>query len=512
MNIREEIAQTAAARHWERVGISRHYGVALILSSLHSQKSCGIGEFFDLLPLLPWCRSLGLDLIQLLPLNDTGEDPSPYNPLSAFALHPIYLSLHALPYLTPQREHHLSTLSRNSGTVDYASVLREKMHFLECYFSDTYEKYAESADYKKFIEEERSWLRSYGEFRALREQFPGVLWKEWPVEARAEAKRSLFYQFVQYLAFTQLSHLLEEARKAGVLLKGDVPFLLSRESAEVWSQRDLFFLDRAAGAPPDMYTDGQYWGFPVYNWEVLRKNNFSFWRERLRFASRFYDLYRLDHVAGFYHIWTIPVGAPAKSGFYVPAQLEEALRQGEEILRLFLEASPLLPVGEDLGAVPPQIRESLRRLGIPGTRVMRWERDWDHGAAFIPFDHYTPLSMTTLSTHDSETVTLWWANPEARECANFHKWEYNPLLSDVQRRALLKESFGTSSLLHINLLQEYLACFPELVAENPVRERINIPGTVVPTNWAYRLRPSVEELVAHVPLQQLFRELITRAF
>jgi 4-alpha-glucanotransferase len=175
-----------------------------------------------------------------------------------------------------------------------------------------------------------------------------------------------------------------------------------------------------------------------------------------------------------------------------------------------LNASPMLPIAEDLGTVPLAVRRTLMELGICGTKVMRWERHWDQDGAFIPIQNYPELSMTCVSTHDSETLQIWWKErkDEAEKYAQFKGWEYTPELLNPQRKHILWDSHHTTSLFHINLLQEYFAIFPELVWSDPQDERINIPGKILPTNWTYRFRPSVEEFTTHADLESAMKGIL----
>jgi 4-alpha-glucanotransferase len=166
----------------------------------------------------------------------------------------------------------------------------------------------------------------------------------------------------------------------------------------------------------------------------------------------------------------------------------------------------MLPIGEDLGTVPKIVGPVLKEMGICGTKVIRWERENEQSNRFIPFHNYSPISLTCLSTHDSETLVGWWKTfrDEAKAFADFKGWTYTPDLSEKQREEILWDCHHTSSLFHVNLLQEYLAFFPELTWPNPEDERINIPGTVSSKNWSYRFRPSVETIVSH---QALFSKM-----
>jgi 4-alpha-glucanotransferase len=197
-------------------------------------------------------------------------------------------------------------------------------------------------------------------------------------------------------------------------------------------------------------------------------------------------------------------------GTFEPEDPKLWIAHGEKILRMMLDSVSMLPIGEDLGVIPPEVRICLLKLGICGTKVMRWERDWHApGQPYIPFDQYPKASMTTLSTHDSEQLELWWAThpEEAKVFAEMKGWDYTRDLSNERYRQILWDSHHTSSLLHINLLQEYLALFPELRSGNFEDERINVPGVISNRNWSCRYSSSVEHLVEHGGLKQLMRDL-----
>ena len=170
----------------------------------------------------------------------------------------------------------------------------------------------------------------------------------------------------------------------------------------------------------------------------------------------------------------------------------------------------MLPIAEDLGVIPPGVRETLAELGICSTKVIPWERHWDTDQSYIPLSAYSPLSTCCLSTHDSQTLALWWENApeEAKLFAHSLGLPYKSPLSPHERKQILSACHNSSSLFHIDLLQEYLALFPELVHPTLEQERINVPGTVSPTNWAYRLVPSLEQLKAHRALKKTLSDIL----
>jgi len=505
--------------HWRKIGLRPHHGIAVPLASLRTKKSCGIGEFKDLIPLIDWCHSIGLDVIQLLPLYDTGDDPSPYNALSSCALDPIYLSLADLPELYDLETDleifaPLTQLSR----IAWHEVKHQKIQWLTRYFLQRYDDVFLEPSYQHFLRE-HPWLRTYALFKAYKDEYGGKHWLDWPQElhsphfsALEEKRESVdFHCFLQYLCFQQLSQVHDHASRAKVLLKGDIPISLSPDSADVWAERELFDLHLSAGAPPDYYNpQGQWWGFPLFNWDAMRVHHFAWWKRRLHIMSKFFHLYRIDHIVGYFRIWAIPPGAKPTEGHFVPSQETEWEKQGREILDAMIAASSLLPMAEDLGTIPKFVPLVLKELGICQTKVLRWQRNWDGDKRFIPYNQYEPFSLTTLSTADSEPLALWWKKfpDEAGAFAEFKHWTYKPTLTYNQHLEILRDSHHTSSLFHINLLQDTLALFPELVSPNPEDERINIPGTQLPTNWTYRFRPFIEELAAHEDLKQAFRQII----
>ena len=255
-----------------------------------------------------------------------------------------------------------------------------------------------------------------------------------------------------------------------------------------------------------MYSkEGQNWGFPIYDWKALERQDDFWWRQRLAIAGEFYDIYRVDHIVGLFRIWAVPEGKTAVEGSFIPQDPATWIAHGRRILQMMLNSSAMLPIGEDLGTIPPEVRVCLRELGICGTKVMRWERAWHEDGHFLPINSYPAASMTTVSTHDSETLTLWWNHQtaEANLFAQQKRWNYAVPLPQQYLFEILRDSHYSSSLFHINLLNEYLALFPELVWPNPKMERINVPGTISNTNWSYRIRPSIEEIVQHRDLATL---------
>ncbi len=295
-------------------------GISVPVSALRTASGCGTGEFADLVPLGRWCRSVGIGLIQLLPVNDTGTNSSPYSALSAFALHPLYLSLDQVPgaeaFAAEIDAHRRETARRN---LSYAATRELKVSILRRIHEA---RAAEIASDPGFEAWRRSnpWVVPYAVFTALKGQTTNAAWSTWgdmadPSPAAVEQwwnahpAQCMPAAWMQYLLEGQLAAASTALASLGVMLKGDLPILMSRESVDVWSERMFFDLSGVAGAPPDMFSPlGQNWGFPVYDWESLGRQGYRWWKDRLRQAGKFFHAFRIDHVLGFFRIWRIPHG------------------------------------------------------------------------------------------------------------------------------------------------------------------------------------------------------------
>ena len=490
------------ASHWEKVGFFPHHGICLPLSALRTQQSSGIGEFLDLLPLIEWCKEIGFDCLQLLPLNDQGMDLSPYNPLSSCALDPIYLSLKSLP---DAKDLEIFAPYNTLPRLARREVKTLKMQWLHRYFENAFPSVEKTKEYQAFLKK-YTWLTDYVRFMTLKERYNYLHWKDWPSSLYSPTQKELdFHSFVQYLCFSQLEKVRSFATSSSFLLIGDLPILLSGDSADVWAHPSLFRLDLAAGAPPDRYNvRGQKWGFPLFNWDEMYKTDFGWWKERLHTIESLYHIYRLDHVVGFFRIWAIPLQGNPEEGSFIPPDSALWEEQGKKILQILIDHCSLLPIAEDLGTIPPFVPSVLKDLGICGMKILRWQGD-------LLYEKYEPLSITAISTPDMEPLALWWQKhpEEATSFAKRKHWAYEVPFSAKQQIAILKDAHHTASLFHINPFQEYLFAFPELKWGNWEEERINVPGILSPTNWTYRFRPYLEEIIKHGPFAKMLREVLS---
>ncbi len=305
-------------------------GVVIPVFSLRSEGSCGVGDFGDLKAMVDWAALTKMRVIQLLPVYDTTihknwMDSYPYNSISIYALHPQYVDLRRLP--GPADEKEAAEYERRRAAVnalpqvDYQAVNALKQEYLRAAFRREGAEVLSSAHFAAFFGKNEDWLRPYAAFCVLRDRFGTADFRSWPIHARYKPEdirafcqpsapdygEVSFYYYVQYCLHVQLSDTSDYARAKGIILKGDIPIGISRNSVEAWVEPYYFNLDGQAGAPPDDFSaNGQNWGFPTYDWDVMLADGCSWWVRRFRKMAEYFDAYRIDHVLGFFRIWEIP--------------------------------------------------------------------------------------------------------------------------------------------------------------------------------------------------------------
>lgn len=490
----------------------RSAGVLIPLFSIRSPGDWGVGELTDIEAIAPWLEQARMPLLMMLPLVEAaiGQD-SPYSALSSSAIDPIYVSVSRLPELEElggepalgdDERRELAGL-RAAPTVRYARVRALKNGVMRrCFarFREGAGRGSERADdLRRFREEQRAWLPDYVLFRALKDAHHLDWWKGWEPELRdrhpgaLEAARSRYaeecgyHEYVQWQAYRQLERARAAARARGVRLAGDLPFMVAEDSADVWQRQDEFRLDATVGVPPDEFSaDGQDWGLPVYRWDVLAARSYDWLRLRGTRAAMLFDLVRVDHVVGFYRTYVRPRdGSPH---FFSPADEPDQKRQGEAVMEALRSGGADL-VAEDLGTVPPWVRDSLTSLGIPGYRVLRWEKD---DGVFRDPATWPELSLATTGTHDTDPIASWWDDLDSDERHAIRRLPSMRRLTDEQaarfgpavHEALLETVYGSRSDLVVLPVQDIFGG----------RERVNLPGSVGEENWSYRMSLNTAQL------------------
>ncbi|NLR92215.1 MULTISPECIES: 4-alpha-glucanotransferase [Flammeovirga] len=306
-------------------------GVALPVFSLRTDNGLGVGEFLDIKELVDWSTETGMRLVQILPVNDTMAtytwvDSYPYASVSVYALHPLYINLEAIGELKDKKKMtKLKKLKKTLNaldTVDYEAVMNAKMDYLREIWSEKKASFLKSAKVKAFIKEQGEWLLPYAAFCYFRDKYKTPDFTKFEDFAVYDAKKVAklfdtkskikddvnFYVFVQYHLHAQLLEASEYAQSKGVVLKGDIPIGIYRFSADAWTAPHLYNMNGQAGAPPDDFAvNGQNWGFPTYDWDTMKEDNYAWWTSRMTHLSQYFQTFRIDHILGFFRIWEIPI-------------------------------------------------------------------------------------------------------------------------------------------------------------------------------------------------------------
>ena len=497
----------------------RHAGLLVPLFSIPSRASWGIGEIGDVPAFASWMREAGLDLLQLLPIGEMAVGQrSPYSAMTAMAIDPIFISVHAVAEFRAlggegamgrEWQQRLEA-ARRSPAIDHALVRSAKQPALRAAFGE-FERAtaagegARDADaFDAWAAAEAWWLDDYALFRALHADAQELPWSTWPAalrdrqpEALAAAARRLagevrYRKWLQFVAGTQWSE--AKARARPVSLLGDLAFMVDGDSADVWADASSFRLDVSVGAPPDAFSEtGQNWGMPAYRWDEVAARDFDWLRRRARRMAALYDGYRVDHLVGFYRTYVFPHdGSPAR---FDPADEGAQVALGERVLSVFSGSGARI-LAEDLGSVPDFVRASLERLGIPGCKVFRWERHWDRpGKPYRDPAAYPAVSVAASGTHDTDPVAAWWDGFDAGERAAVLA---TPGIAD--RASTLDDPGGSFSPSLRDLLLDVLFASGSDILLLPIqdvfgwRDRINVPARIDDRNWTWRLEWPVDAL------------------
>jgi len=513
---------------------SRRGGVLIPLFSIPSSRSWGIGEIADIEAISRWLDAAGIHILQLLPINEMPPgETSPYSALSAMAIDPQFITLDLVedfadtggePALEPELRARLDAI-RMAPRIQYAEARALKNIALRRCFARFQQVHLaartrRAAAFQAYVTEQGWWLRDYALFRALHAEHGECAWWDWPEalrcrrsdaldRARGElADEILFRQYLQWLAGDQWGTARDRA--GDVALFGDLPFMVSADSADVWARQDEFRLDASVGVPPDAFSEtGQDWGLPVYRWDVLAERDFDWLRDRAHRNADLFDGYRVDHLVGFYRTYYRPHdGSPAQ---FVPEDQDAQQQLGERVLGVFREPGSEI-IAEDLGVVPGFVRASLARLSVAGYKVFRWERHWHvEGQPFKDPVDYPAVSVATSGTHDTEPMVTWWEDAS--------RAERDAVLAIPSLRALLTpedlataDGPGLPHVIHEALLETLFASGSNTLIL-PIgdifgwRDRINQPATVNEGNWTWRLPWPSDRMPTEPVAMQVARQL-----
>lgn len=528
----------------------RSAGILFPVFSMRRQGDLGIGDTTAVKQCLDWFAQHQIGFLQLLPINVTGGDRSPYSAISSVALDPIYLDLEKIKGVGPamlSRARSRCGVALISATVDYSTVWQVKQEVMRQAFR-RFQTADEGADFINFKNQHKGWIRHYCLYRWLIDEAGGLEdWSLWPEEFNSAEKAKRYemgkmrkdraevlaaqdyYAWEQWQAFSQWESVRAHADKVGVKLMGDVPIGVSYASADVFFEPEWFHLDLFGGAPPetefkaDPFTTkwGQNWGVPVYRWDAIEKSDYQWWRQRVGALSSIFHQFRIDHILGFYRIYSFP-WHPRRNSEFLPLNAEQAAKKsfgrysgffpreddtmvhkaqnlldGDRYIRAVIDAAVgAVVIGEDLGTVPDYVRPHLLELGVAGFKVCQWELD-ARGKA-IPTKDYPECSFACYSTHDMAPLKKLWEElrhealegPDKREAEKklkvlsqiaglpvLRKGKEYPAFSHKLKQAFLEALLGAGS--------RYAAIQINELVDSSVQ--INFPGTVGDQNWTYRV-------------------------
>lgn len=463
----------------------RHSGLTVPLFSLASRQGWGLGEFADLPMFARWMMEAGQSVVQILPINEMPPgETSPYSAMTAMALDPIYITMSQVAdfaglggdlALDGAETAEIARL-RTALRIDYASIRRLKDRWLRRSFDrflrlEVSRGSLRAALFDAFTREQAWWLNDYTLFRALRAQHDEQRWVDWPsplaqaeAAAVAAAKPGLlpemtYRAYLQWIAAEQWADAKRLAWPARVF--GDLPFMISADSPDVWARQHEFRFDATIGVPPDAFSEtGQDWGLPPWRASVMAANDFAWMRARSRRYADLYDGYRVDHLVGLYRTYLRPIDK-AQPAFFDPSDEPAQISLGETLTGIFTGDTRADVIAEDLGSIPPFVRESMARLGLPGMKVLRWERYWDRdGQPPIDPAEFPECSVATTGTHDIEPLA---ATPDGD--------------TDDKRMAVLRGLLSSGSCLTLMPVQDVFGW----------TDRINTPAVVDEINWTWKL-------------------------
>lgn len=465
----------------------RANGVLMHISSLPG--STGIGTMgkvaYDFVDFLKKSKQT---YWQILPIGPTSYGDSPYQSFSTFAGNPYFIDLETLAGegLILKSDYESINWGTNECSVDYSLLYEERNRL----FKKVQENFQKNIpyDYADFCEKNSFWLEDYSLFMAVKDSHNGNSLDTWETDIRTRKPEALeewyvkcknrvdYYKMLQFLFFKQWYALKKYANDSGISIIGDIPIYVAADSADVWSNPEQFVLDQnykpveVAGCPPDGFSaDGQLWGNPVYNWDFMKKEGYSWWKKRLEMSLKNYDVLRIDHFRGFDSYYCIPFGS-------VNAQKGQ-WRQGPgtDLFDVIKETYGELPIiAEDLGFLTDSVRQLLKDVGYPGMKVLQFAFDSRESSGYLPLS-YTRNSVVYTGTHDNNTIKGWISECKKEDL----EFALEYLRTDLDRLPVELMLSAMESVSNTCIL-----CMQDLIGLNGFA-RMNKPSTVG-TNWKWR--------------------------
>lgn len=464
----------------------RRAGVLLHISSLPSQGECGdFGQ--EAYNFVNFLHSTGVTVWQTLPLGVPNGGGSPYQCLSAHAGNPSFINIQWLVekgWLPAKSSASENGIQRYAGDSFGKSCLLAKAY---CGFQSSEDK-EEKENYRRFCKEKSHWLTDFSLFYALKQEFGGKCWNQWPDELKnrnakaiKEASKRLDsvienIKFEQFVFFRQWQALKNYANEKNILLFGDIPIFVAYDSSDVWANRKVFKLTAdgemsvIAGVPPDYFSEtGQRWGNPHYDWKYLKKHHYNWWVDRIKTQDELFDILRIDHFRGLESAWEIPADEDtAINGHW-------ELAPGSEVLQAIAKECPSISlVAEDLGIITDEVNALRNQFQLPGMKILQFAFDGHADNLYLPHNH-EQNSVVYTGTHDNDT-TLGWFNG-LNEHERYRIYEYLGFSNVPMPTVLIGVALASVANLAIIPMQDFL--------ELDSQHRMNTPGTCE-GNWTWR--------------------------
>lgn len=443
-------------------------------------------EFIDFL------KDAGQSCWQVLPLGQTGYGDSPYQTISAFGGNGYLIDLDLLVKEGLLKPEEIESIKWNvhEDKVDFGLLYINRIKVLKLAF----ERFDVSdVQYRAFLKSESEWLDDLALFMALKDYFGGMPFAHWPMDVKKREKKTMdrykellsedisLHYFIQFVFYKQWIALKKYANQNGIEIIGDIPIYVPADSVDVWANPKYFILDEklnpksVAGVPPDYFSeDGQLWGNPLYDWDALKKDDYSWWMRRLKNAFRLFDVVRIDHFRGIESYWAVAYGEEtAKGGCWCTGPGKEFI---DKLHKGFADKKF---IAEDLGILTDEVRELLKYSGYPGMKVLEFAFDSDEPSDYLPHK-YERNCICYTGTHDNETVMGWLEN-SPRERLDYMK-EYFGITSEDNKAILwsiIRAGMRSHADLFVAQLQDYLEFGNEA--------RINRPGISDGENWCWRM-------------------------
>ncbi len=469
----------------------RKSGVLLAVSSIPSKY--GIGTFSkEAYEFVDFLVKAGQKVWQILPLGPTGYGDSPYQSFSTFAGNPYYIDLEALieEGLITKEECDEYDFGDNVEYIDYEKIYLSRFKALRTAYNNS--NIANNSDFQKYITDNAYWLDDYALYMAVKNANESKGWNEWDEdiklrkpEAVARYKEELkeeieFYQFQQFYFAKQWFALKDYANKKGIEIVGDIPIYVAFDSADAWTNPELFQFDDTctptgvAGCPPDAFSaTGQLWGNPLYKWEYHKETGYDWWMKRIGYCYQLYDVVRIDHFRGFDEYYNIPYGDPtAENGKWMPGPGYDLFRTMKEKL------GDRAVIAEDLGFLTDSVIQLIKDTGYPGMKILQFAFDSREESDYLP-KNYTPNCVVYTGTHDNDTVVGWYNTIEGPD-KEFAK-RFVGITEDESdlHWKFIRTAMASVADLAVIPIQDYLGLGTEA--------RMNVPSTLG-TNWKWRLK------------------------